>query len=315
MQELPPDPAVQPDPPCHVVHVGPDPLAQVGDLVDERDLRRQERVARVLRDLRRLDVREHHRRLDQVQRTVDPRHHLPRPLALHPDHHAVGLHEVLDRRALTQELRVRRHVEFPRRTRLADDPGNLPTRADRHRRLGHHHRVAPDRRRDLRRRRVHVAQVGMPVAPTRRRADRDEHRIGIADRLRQVRPEPETARLHIVRHKLVQPGLVDRHDALQQPIDLPRILVDAENIVPEVSEAGPGHQTDVAGTDHRYTHILSLSACEPEEPACPRWYRHGAGQRRHWLRGSRGDCRNRSAGRRSVAHGTDFRRSSSPWRR
>lgn len=50
---------------------------------------------------------------------------------------------------------------------------------------------------------------------------------------------------------------------LQQPIDLPRILVHAENIVPEVSKARPGHQTDVARPDHRYTHVLSPSACEP----------------------------------------------------
>ena len=34
------------------------------------------------------------------ERPVDRRHHVARPLALHPDHHPVGLHEVLDRRAL-----------------------------------------------------------------------------------------------------------------------------------------------------------------------------------------------------------------------
>ena len=91
----------------------------------------------------------------------------------------------------------------------------------------------------------------MPVAPTRRRPHRDEHRIRVANRSRQVRPEPQTPRLHIVRNKLVQTRLVDRHHALQQPIDLPRILVDTENVVTEVSEAGPRHQTDIARPDHR----------------------------------------------------------------
>ena len=97
----------------------------------------------------------------------------------------------------------------------------------------------------------------MPVAPARRRPHRDEHRIGIPYRRRQVRPEPQTPRLDIVPDQLVQAGLVDRHHSLQKPIDLPRILVDAENIVTEVREAGPRHQTDVARTDHRYTHRQS----------------------------------------------------------
>ena len=71
MQELAADAAVEPDAARHVVHVGADLLAQIGDLVDEGDLGREEGVAGVLGDLGRLDVGEHHRRLDQVERPVD----------------------------------------------------------------------------------------------------------------------------------------------------------------------------------------------------------------------------------------------------
>ena len=46
MQELATDPAVETDPLRDVVDVGTDLLAQIGDLVDEGDLRRQEGVGR-----------------------------------------------------------------------------------------------------------------------------------------------------------------------------------------------------------------------------------------------------------------------------
>jgi hypothetical protein len=55
------------------------------------------------------------------------------------DDDAVGLHEVLDRRALLEELRVGDHVELDRAPRVFKRPRNLRLHlvggADRHRRL------------------------------------------------------------------------------------------------------------------------------------------------------------------------------------
>ena len=112
MQEFAPDAPVEADAARHVVHVGADLLAQVGHLVDERDLHRQERVGGIFGQFRRLDAGEHDRRLDQVQRAVQPAQHLPRALGLGADHHAVRAHEIADRVALAQELRVGGDVEL-----------------------------------------------------------------------------------------------------------------------------------------------------------------------------------------------------------
>ncbi len=113
MQELAADAAVQPDAARHVVHIGADLLAQIGHLVDEGDLHRQERVGGVFGQFRRLDAGEHDRRLDQIERAVELAQHLARAVALGADHHAVRPHEVADRVALAQEFRVGGDVECP----------------------------------------------------------------------------------------------------------------------------------------------------------------------------------------------------------
>ena len=56
MQELAADAAVEADAARHVVHVGADLLAEIGDLVDEGDLGREEGVGGVLDQLGRLEL-------------------------------------------------------------------------------------------------------------------------------------------------------------------------------------------------------------------------------------------------------------------
>ena len=66
MQELPSDPAVQPDSACNIVDVGADFLAQIRDLVDECDLGRKKRIRGIFDHLRRLQRREDDRRFNEV---------------------------------------------------------------------------------------------------------------------------------------------------------------------------------------------------------------------------------------------------------
>ena len=117
MQELAADAAIQPDAARHVVHVGADLLAQIGHLVDEGDLHRQEGVGGVFGQFGGLDAGEHDRRLDQIQRAIEPAQHLARAVALGADHDAVRTHEVADGVALAQEFRVGGDVEFQVRAR------------------------------------------------------------------------------------------------------------------------------------------------------------------------------------------------------
>ena len=67
------DPVVEPDAARHFLHVGAESLAQVGDLVDEGDLRRQEGVRRILDQLGGAPAGVEDRRLIEIERPVELR--------------------------------------------------------------------------------------------------------------------------------------------------------------------------------------------------------------------------------------------------
>ena len=182
MQKLAADAAVEADALGHVLDIGADPLAQIGDLVDERDLGREKGVGRVFDQFRGLDVGEQHRRFEQIERTVERPHHRAGALAVGADHHPVGAHEILDRRAFAQKFGVGGDVEPAWRPHPPQDLGNLAPGADRHRRLGDDDGIIGQRPPDLLGRGKDIREVGMAVAAPRRRADGDEHGLGPGDR-------------------------------------------------------------------------------------------------------------------------------------
>ena len=164
--------------------------------------------------------------------------------------------EILDGGAFAQEFRVRHHGEFRFRVRFADDALDLVAGADRHGRLGDHHREAVERARDFARGIVDEAQVGVAVTAARRRAHRDEHRIGGFHRAGEIVGEFEPARARIGGNQVGQPRLVDRHLTARQRGNLGRILVDAGHVVAEIGKAGPGNEADIAGADHGNAHQI-----------------------------------------------------------
>ena len=91
----------RPIPLRHLGDVRAGHLADVGDLVDERDLGGQEGVGGELDHLGAGDVGAHERR---VERRVELDHRVAGPVAVVADDDAVGAQEVVDRRALLEEL-------------------------------------------------------------------------------------------------------------------------------------------------------------------------------------------------------------------
>ena len=94
----------------------------------------------------------------------------------------------------------------------------------------------------------------MAVAAPGGGADRDEHGLGVADRLLQVDGEGQAAFAHVLGDEFGQARLEDRDLAAVERLDLGRILVDAADVVAEIRKAGAGNQSDIACSDHRDTH-------------------------------------------------------------
>ena len=166
--------------------------------------------------------------------------------------------EVLDRRAFAQEFRIGDDRHRDVRPQLAQNPFDLVAGPDRHRRFGDDDRRVGQERRKLTGRGVDKRQVGMAVAAPRRRADRDEHRIGLADGSKVGR-EGKPPLLPVGGDELGKPGLVDRDFALIEGRDLVGVAVDAGDVVTEIRKAGPGDKPDVAGTDHHHAHENSTA--------------------------------------------------------
>src|SRR5215207_1998581 len=139
MKKFRTDAIVQPDAARDVLHVGSDFFTEVGDLVNESDLRGQERIRGVLDHLGRAPSGIENRCGIEVERTIHFRHYRLRPWVLDSNDDTVWMLEVLDGRAFAQELGVGddRHVGI--RSKLADDTLDLVAGADWDRGLYDHH--------------------------------------------------------------------------------------------------------------------------------------------------------------------------------
>ncbi len=254
MQEFRADAVVEPDAARDLLHVGADLFGEIGDLVDEGDLGREERIRGVFDQLGGAPLGEHQRRLVQRQRPVDVAEHLAPALVVGADHDAVGEFEIADRRALAQEFRIGGDHDVGGRIGLADDALDLVAGADRHGRFGDDHGEAVQRRGDLARGGVDIGEIGMAVAAPRRRADRDEHRIGLRDRRLQVGGEAEPPGLDVAGDQRIEARLEDRNLAPLQRVDLAGVLVDAGDVVAEIRKAGAGDQPHIARANHGNPH-------------------------------------------------------------
>ena len=106
----------------------------------------------------------------------------------------------------------------------------------------------------------------MAVAAPRRRADRDEDRVGLGHRRLQVGGEAQPPGLHVGGDQIVEARLVDRHLAALERRDLAGVLVDAGDVMAEIGKAGPGNEADIAGADHRDAHEVQNPLVNGQQP-------------------------------------------------
>ncbi len=114
------------------------------------------------------------------------------------------------------------------------------------------------RRADVARGGEHVLHVGGAVL-VGRRADGDELERAMRNRRVDVGGEVQPPGGDVARDHRLEAGLVDRHAALIQDLDLARVDVEAQHVVADLGETGAGDEPDVAGPDHRDFHASTPS--------------------------------------------------------
>src|SRR5690606_31505009 len=268
IDEVVADALVGTDTQAHVLHVHIQPFAEPGDFVHEGNLGRQHGVGGVLGHFRIANAHEHGARAVADEGRVDAAHDLPRMLVVGTDYDPVGVHEIVDRRALLEELGVGDHRELhvhAARFEAFGDGGTHQVRGThRHGGFVHHDGRAGEVIADLPGHFQHVAQIRRAILAGRR-ADGDEEHFGLFHRLAQRGGEMQATRGVIFADDGFQPRLVDWQDALLEVGDLLLVDIDAVDRIAHLRDAGPCHEADVATPYDRDVHyrFLVLDVVQP----------------------------------------------------
>ena len=183
------------------------------------------------------------------QRLINSPQHLRGALVACANNNAVGVQKIFDRRAFTQEFRVRDHVEALRLYSMAmQHAANPVVGVNRNRALLHDHLVAFDGARNLRHHRLNVGQVG-GSAVALRRAHRNEHRLALLHGLAQVRSERHIAAAMLF-EQLGQVLFKDRHAPLAELLYSGFVVVYTNNLVAHVRKTSGRHQPYISRPDH-----------------------------------------------------------------
>ena len=244
----------------HHVHVSADELAEVGDLIHERDFGGQEGIRGVLGQFSTALVHEQHGVALAHVGLVEFFHHLASALARATHHNAVGLHEIVHSKAFSQKLGIRHHVKI--------DVGmsghglsNLVCRPYWDGALVHDDFVG---RHDLAQficDAEDVTQVGRTVF-ARRRGQGQKHNVRVVHGFLQVCRERKASRGDVAVEQRVQVGLVDGHLAGFHGGHLGLVDVDANHVVARLCEARSCDKSNVSSSNYGDIHEISLGQVE-----------------------------------------------------
>jgi acyl carrier protein len=269
VEEVVADARVRADAAPHHLDVGAELLGQVGQLVHEADPGGEHRVGGVLGELGAAHVGDDQALAVALEGRVERAHQQDGLVVVGAHDDAVGLHEVLDRRAFLQEFGVGDHAVGRGRAslaqlvgdRLADPVGG----ADGHGALVDHHLVVGHAAADVAGGGQHVLHVGRAVL-VGGRAHGDELHGAVLHRAVDVGGELQPAGGDVALHHGLQAGFVDGDAAAFQDPDLFRVHVQAEHMVADFRQAGAAHEAHVPGSDHCYFH----ERCQVRWPRPPR---------------------------------------------
>ncbi|OBH22226.1 hypothetical protein A5692_07550 [Mycobacterium sp. E342] len=178
---------------------------------------------------------------------------------MHPKHDAVRMQGVLHRVALAQELGVPGDLDVDAARRQVGRPAvEFGRGSHRHGRFAHQDRRSGQPRHQRVDDRVHVAQVGAVLALLLRCPDPEEVHVGELGRHVVVGGEPQPPRRQVLGQQLAQAGLVERDVTAGELGDLPRVDVDADDLVSQLRHADGVGCTQVTGAEHGASHMTGV---------------------------------------------------------
>ena len=246
IEEPGPNAGVEAHAPGHFLNIRPGRFAHHGEGVGVADLEREEGIGGVLDEFRRIGVGDDERCLE---RGVQFPHGGFRTRTANADHNAIGLHQVIHRKAFAEELRIANHIKLHLRLAVpANGLGDLLGGLHWHRALVDDDPIAGEVGGDFPSDRFDEAQVYGAVI-LRRRGHCDENHFRPFHAFRGGPGKVESAGGDIAANQVFQTGLVNGNPTRPEHFDLFGVVVDAKDLVSHLSEASAGHQAHVTRTN------------------------------------------------------------------
>ena len=204
---------------------------------------------------------EHHTIVVALKRRVQGTHQLLGALPFDgrctTDDDPVRPHEVIERRTLFQELRIRDNRKSQHLIAFFElfcdrciDP---VCGAHRHRRLIYNHLHAGHVLADIARSTDDILKVGRAIF-VRRSADRDEQHFAVLDCSSDVGRKGNPSSLLVPSHHFKQTRLVNRDRATIEDGDLAGVYIKAQHLIADFGHARTRNQADVTTTNDCYFH-------------------------------------------------------------
>ena len=184
---------------------------------------------------------------------IDPVHQSPRAVVpwANADHDPVWIHEIVDRPALFQKLRVGGDLDVV--LGIGHEFLNLGVRSNRDSALVDDDEVVGRMLRQLLSNGEDRAQVCLAVVGGRG-PDCDEGQINIAHGGREVGRERQASCGRVLSDHLFEARFVDRNLVALKALDLRRVFVDASHPLTGCGKARAGDQANVSGSDYAELH-------------------------------------------------------------
>src|SRR5258708_14678647 len=225
--------------------VATDLLANICNLIDERNLRGQEGIRGVLNQFRTFNRSNNKRSFDQVKRTIEIAHNSDCVLISTPNHDPIRPHEVTARGPLEQECRIRDYAEFDgSRLVFADQGSQMLSGSDRNSRLGSHHLIAIHVFGDFSRGIFDVGKISGSVRLWWSTDGEEDHQ-GLPNSRRAISGKSKPSRLQIFLDELIEPRLVDCGIPESELGYFLSIYVDAGDIHAELTKACSSYKSHI----------------------------------------------------------------------
>ena len=261
IKEFPSDASIRSDTSSDHLHISPNNLTKVGNIIHETDAGSQHGVGSILDHLSGRNICEYHTEIVEHEWPVQPHHQRACSFRLHANNHTVGTHEILDGRTLFEKLGIGRHVERNLLSTffqfLLDGSLHFHGRSNGNGGFCHQDGIFFDILSELSCHIQHILKISRPIL-IGRSTHSAENQCHIIDDILETCCERQSALVGISFHHFIQSRLINGDFAIFEVFYLFLVNVHAGDMDTHFCEACSANQANIACSNYCNIHYLGI---------------------------------------------------------